>query len=485
MNHFSAGRLAMLCALGVGSAVAASATDRIPITTSSADARQAYLKGRDLSEKLRATDARKFFEEAAAKDPSFALAQVGLANTAGTAKEFFAAVGRAVALADKASEPERLVICQLDAGAKGDPQRQKDCLTKLVAAFPDDERAHNLMGAYHFARQDYAAAAEEYTKATAINPAFSQPYNQLGYSYRFLGKYADAEQAFKKYIQLIPTDPNPYDSYAELLMKMGRFDDSIKNYEKALSLDPNFIASYIGIGNDRVFMGQPEEARKAFAKLTGVARNDGEKRLALFWTAMSYVHEGGTDKALAEVSEMAAIDEATKDLAAQSGALGQMGTILLEAGRADEAAARYQQQLSVIDKADVPAEVKQAAHRQALFQEARVAVAKKDLATARAKSTAYAAAVTEKKRPFEVRQQHELAGRLALAEKSYAAAVTELQQANQQDPAVLYLLAVALQGKGDAAKAREVGAQAADFNGLSATYGFVRGKARAIATTPR
>ena len=58
MNHFSAGRLAMLCALGVGSAVAASATDRIPITTSSADARQAYLKGRDLSEKLRATDAR-------------------------------------------------------------------------------------------------------------------------------------------------------------------------------------------------------------------------------------------------------------------------------------------------------------------------------------------------------------------------------------------------------------------------------------------
>src|SRR5438445_5695888 len=161
MNHFSAGRLAMLCALGVGSAVAASATDRIPITTSSADARQAYLKGRDLSEKLRATDARKFFEEAAAKDPSFALVQVGLANTAGTAKEFFAAVGRAVALADKASEPERLVICQLDAGAKGDPQRQKDCLTKLVAAFPDDERAHNLMGAYHFARQDYAAAAEE------------------------------------------------------------------------------------------------------------------------------------------------------------------------------------------------------------------------------------------------------------------------------------------------------------------------------------
>jgi hypothetical protein len=93
--------------------------------------------------------------------------------------------------------------------------------------------------------------------------------------------------------------------------------------------------------------------------------------------------------------------------------------------------------------------------------------------------------VGEKKRPFEVRQQHELAGRLALAQKGYAMAVTELQQANQQDPAVLYLLAVALQGKGDAARARELAAQAADFNGLSATYGFVRGKARALATASR
>ena len=61
----------------------ASAADRIPITTSSDEARQLYLEGRDLYEKLRATDARARFEKAAAKDPAFALAQVGLANTVG------------------------------------------------------------------------------------------------------------------------------------------------------------------------------------------------------------------------------------------------------------------------------------------------------------------------------------------------------------------------------------------------------------------
>jgi len=477
---------ATICALSaLGFAVSATAADRIPITTSSDEARQLYLKGRDLVEKLRATDARPMFEQALAKDPNFALAQLGLANTAGTAKEFFAATGKAVELSAKASEPEKLLICAVDAGGKGEPARQKDCLTKLIAAVPDDERAHNQMAQALFGRQDYAAAIVEYKKATTINPQFSQPYNQMGYAYRFMGQYPEAEQAFKKYIELIPGDPNPYDSYAELLMKTGRFEESIKNYEKALSVNPNFIASYIGIGNDYVFMGKPEEARKSYAKLAAVARNDGERLQAHFWTAMSYVHEGATDKALAEVEKMAAIDQAGKDLVALSGAQNQMGDILIEAGRVDEAAKRYQEQVATIDKADAPAQVKEATHRQALFDEARVALARHDVAGAKAKAAAYATAVAVHKVPFEVRQTHELAGRIALEEKKPGVAVSEFAQANQQDPRVLYLLAVAHQAAGDAVKAKQTGVLAADFNGLSPNYGFVRGKAKAMVAAPK
>ena len=479
-------RLALACAGVLVFVPAATSADRIPITTSSDEARQLYLKGRDLVEKLRAADARVLFVRAAAKDPGFALAQVGLANSAGTAKEFFDGVGRAVALAGKASEPEKLLICALDAGAKGEPERQQDCLTKLVAACPDDERVQNLMGAFHFGRQEYVAAIEAYGKATAIAPAFSQPYNQMGYAYRFLGRYDEAEQAFKKYIGLIPDDPNPYDSYAELLMKRGRFEESIKSYERALSVDPNFVASYVGIGNDHVFMGHPAEARKTYARLAAVARNDGERRIAHFWTAMSYVHEGATDRAVGELSKMAALDTAGGDLVALSGALAQMGNVLLEAGRVDEAAAKFGEQVATIDKSSVAAQVKEATHRQALFDAARVALARNDVASARVKADAYASAVASKSIPFEVRQSHELAGRIALGEKSFAAAVGELRQANQQDPRVLYLTAVALQGKGDLQAAKDASLQAADFNGLSNTYGYVRGKARAMtATTTR
>jgi tetratricopeptide (TPR) repeat protein len=477
-----AGRIAAAAFVALACATPAAAGDeKIPITTSSEEARQLYVKGRDLAEKLRATDARSLYAQAAAKDSGFALAHLGLANTAGTAKEFFDALGQAVVLSGKVSEPERLIIAGVDAGAKGDVDRQKESFTKLVAAYPNDERAHNLLGGYYFGRQDWAAAVAEYEKATAINPSFSQPYNQMGYAYRFLDKYPEAEQAFKKYIELIPGDPNPYDSYAELLMKMGRFEDSIKNYEKALALDKNFVASWVGIGNNHMFMGHGEQARQAFAKLSAVARNDGEKRLALFWTAMSYLHEGSTGKAVAEIEKEAAIAKASDDKASLAGDYNQIADILLEAGRADEALARYKQQMETMEAAKVPAEVKEATRRQHVFDEARVALARKDLATAKVKAQEYAAQVAAKRIPFEVRQQHELAGRVALAERNYQSAVAELEQANQQDPRVLYLLAVALQGKGDLMKSEAVAGRAANFNGLSPTYGFVRTKAKALA----
>ncbi len=97
---------------------------KLPITTSSDEARTLYLQGRDLLEKLRGTDARRLFEQALAKDADFALAHVGLANTSGTTKEFIDAATRAAGLAGKVSEGERHLILALEAGLKRGSERQ-------------------------------------------------------------------------------------------------------------------------------------------------------------------------------------------------------------------------------------------------------------------------------------------------------------------------------------------------------------------------
>ena len=75
-------------------------------------------------------------------------------------------------------------------------------------------------------------------------------------------------------------------------VKTGRFDESMAMYKKALAIDPNFVASYVGIGNDQMFMDRYDEARATFATLEKVARNTGERRLAKFWAAASFVQEG-------------------------------------------------------------------------------------------------------------------------------------------------------------------------------------------------
>ena len=79
----------LLVTLGAGplAAAAAGPSDKVAITTSSEAARRLYLQGRDLAEKLRATDARRYYEQAVAADKGFALGYVGLANTSGTTKD--------------------------------------------------------------------------------------------------------------------------------------------------------------------------------------------------------------------------------------------------------------------------------------------------------------------------------------------------------------------------------------------------------------
>jgi tetratricopeptide (TPR) repeat protein len=453
---------------------------KVPITTKSQEARALYLKGRDLQEKLRATDAHEQFRKAVAADKDFALAQLGLANTAPSAKEFFEALKQATSLVSSASEGERHLVLATDAGARGDQAAQKLHIDRLTAAFPRDERAFNALGAFHFGRQEYEPAIAAYEKAIAINPAFSQPYNQMGYAYRFLGRNQEAERAFKKYIELIPDDPNPYDSYAELLMKLGRFDESIRSYEKALSVNPHFVASYIGIGLDQVYLGQPAKARETWAKLARIARNGGEKRAAYAQVAFSYIDEGDTAAAVAEVEKMKAVARQEGDTVSLSGDANLLANIYLEAGRLPEAKAHFAESLRLAEAANTPADVKDAARRQDLFDQARVALAQGDLAGATARADAYAAEVARRPTPFQLRQTHEIAGLIALEKKDHVKAVAELTQANLLDPRVQYHLARAYQGKGDAKGAREAARQAADHNGLNFNYAYVRAKAKKL-----
>jgi tetratricopeptide (TPR) repeat protein len=471
----------LLASISSAAAQTAHSAGKVPISTASAEAKADFLKGRRLAENLRAHDSREFMRNALAKDPDFALAHLNLANSAPTAKEFFEHLGHAVALADKVSPGERLMILGAQAGANGEPARQLEQYGQLAAQFPQDERAHFLLGGTYFGQQDYDKAIEEYRRSIALAADFAPAYNIVGYAYRTVGRYPEAEQVFKKYIELIPGDPNPYDSYAELLMKMGRFDESIAQYRKALKLDPRFAPSYLGIATNLMFQGKYDASRAEAKRLHDAARNDGEKRGAMFQTTVAYVEEGKTDLALAELDKQYALGEGIGDAAAMAGDATFMGNVLLEAGKPAEARKRFEQAARLVAGSQLSPEVKENAELIARYNTARVAAATGDLATARREADAFLRESQARKNIFQVRLGHEVAATIALQEKDYDGALAHLQQANQQDPYILYRMGLAYEGKGDAAKATEMFRTARDFNQLpTLNSAFVRAKARKL-----
>jgi tetratricopeptide (TPR) repeat protein len=454
--------------------------EKIPITTSSEEARQAYLTGRHLSESLRATDARPHFERAIELDESFALAHLALANTAPSAQAFFDSLESAALHAPEASPGEQAMIESVEAAVRSDPVAQRSALDRLISLHPEDERAQNLLAAFHFARQEYPAAIRHYVRATEISPEFAPPYNQLGYAQRFQERYAEAEETFKRYIALLPDEPNPLDSYAELLMKMGRFEDSIESYRLALEKDPNFVASYVGIGTNLLLLDRYDEARANFRTLHQQARDVGEKRQAAFGVVASHIFEGDHASALEGAMELFALAQEIDDRGTMSGDLNLMGDILLHAGIPDEAAVRYGEAIKEIELAKVPEEVKEATRRNHHYDLARVALATGDEAAAEREIALFAELAEGVGLPAELRQAHELKGRSALAKGDFATALAELEQANQRDPRVLYLMAIACSELGDDERAMELGYKAANWNALGLNYAYIRGPARQL-----
>ena len=467
---------------GAGPSAAAADSGKIPITTKSDEAKKEFLEGRDLAEKLKGQESVVHFDKAIALDPDFASAEMARANSAPTAKDFFEHLNKAVALSGKASEGERLFILANEAGANGEVVKQKEYLDKLVAAHPNDERARLSLGNYYFGQQEYEQAIAHYKKATELAPDYSPAYNILGYSYRQQGNYQDAEQAFKKYIELTPNDPNPYDSYAELLLKMGRFEDSIAQYRKALTMDSYFVPSHFGMAADLMYQGKHEDAAAELQKMAGQARNDGELRTAYFGLAVVAVDNGKLDKAVQHIDKEYAVAEKKNDAAAMAADLQAKGNIIAEMQRYDAAQQQFDRSLQMVEGSTLSQAIKDNANLLHHFNLAALAIGKKDYAGAKSHAQEYRAGADASKNPGQVKLAHELAGRIALAERDYDAAITELEQANEQDPRNLYRLSQAYQAKGDAARAHDYCKKAAEFYSLpQMNYAFIRAKAQKAA----
>jgi tetratricopeptide (TPR) repeat protein len=451
---------------------------KIEVTTMSSKAKTEFVQGRDLFEKLQQRESLQYFEKAIAEDNEFAAAYYyhSLANP--TAKGFFEDLDNAVAYADKASEGERLMILALKAGVDGNQKQQEEYLKKLVELYPDDERAQAQLGQFYFGQQKYDLAIQYLKKSTELNPEYSSSYNMLGYSNRNLENFDEAEKAFKKYIELIPDDPNPYDSYAEMLSKQGRYEEAITQYEEALAIDPDFFPSHMGISNNLIYLNKYDEAKMYCDESYDVAKNDGERRFALFAKTVACVDEGDIECALQEMQKQYDIANKINDPAAMTGDLNTMGNILFEAGRYEEAKTKYNEALKVMESSDLAEEVKKNSRRLNVYNNGRVALMTGKIDAAKKMAKDFETRANNANNTFQIWLSHYLNGLIALEENNYQMAISEFEKANMQNPQTYFYLAVAYAEAGNLAQAEINADKCANFNALvNLNQAFVRNKA--------
>ena len=212
------------------------------------------------------------------------------------------------------------------------------------------------------------------------------------------------------------------------------------------------------------------------------ARNDGELRTALFGMAVVASDSGKLDSAVQAMDKEYAVAEKKNDVAAMAADLQAKGNIIAEMAKYDVAAQQFDRSLQMVESSSLSQEIKDNAKLLHHYNLCALAIGKKDYAAAKTHAEEYRQGAEASKNPAQLKLAHELAGRIALAQKNYDDAIKELEQANQQDPRNLYRLGQAYQAKGDKESAQKFFAEAAGFNSLPAlNYAFVRAKAQKMA----
>ena len=442
---------------------AAQKANVMPITTASNEARELFMKGLDKFDNVELPAAAKYFDQAIAEDPDFALAYCYRAVSGGGSQVVNKNFEKARSLAGNASKGEQLLISYFDAGYRGRTVEMKKDLDKLVSMYPGDKRVMLYTAYYYYGTENYKEAIKYFKKVASIDKNFPPAYNMLGYSYSAVGNFKSAEQSFKEYIRLNPDMPNPYDSYAELLLKMGRYDESIAQYQKALDLDETFISGLYGVGNAHLFKGNSEEARTHYDKALAGSNSIDDKLTAMSYKAWSYLFDDNPDDAVRTFEERRSLAEKENQRTSAFYSAAYAGLIQCELGDPSDGLARLQDISSKLDNADLTTAERENLRVNIDSWLAYAYAANDMLDEAGATADAFAEEIEPRGNPAEKKTLEMLLGIIDYKSGNYDDAVDRLSKL-EPDPLIMYHHAMALNMKGDKEGSRALLTKISNWN---------------------
>jgi len=279
------------------------------VPTANTEAYELYLKGRFFWNKRTGADLKRaidYFNQAIAKDPNYALAYAGLADSYTLLSVFSAAspqdsIPQARVAAKKALELDN-TLAEAHASSGRILSGYDYDFERAIAEF---ERAiqlnPNYATSYHWisngpltARGEFDRAITEGKRAVELDPLSMIDNADLGQIYFYARRYDEAISQIGKAIEI---DPHSYLAHyylGQIYQLQGHLTEAIAEYQKAVELDddPQALA-FLGQAQARI--GQHDKAQKILSRMTEEAKS---RYVSAYSFALMFIALGDKERAI-------------------------------------------------------------------------------------------------------------------------------------------------------------------------------------------
>ena len=280
--------------------------------TTNNEAYELYLKGRFFWNKRTGTDLRKaidYFNQAIAKDPNYALAYSGLADSYLLLSPYGAAapkdsVPQAKAAVKKALELDGTLAeahassARILSGYDFDSQRAIAEFERALQLNPNYATAHHWFAAgplLALARFDQSIA--EAKRSIELDPLSLINNADFGNDYYFTKRYDEAIAQLRKTIEMEPHFYLAHYYLGQALQLKGQLSEAIVEYRKAVQLDEDpFALALLGQAHARA--GQRDEANKILTQLNHEAK---ARYVSAYGVGLVFLGLGDKNRAIEEL----------------------------------------------------------------------------------------------------------------------------------------------------------------------------------------
>jgi len=247
------------------------------------DAYEAYLKGRYFWNKRTADGLKKaadYFNQAIEKDPNYAQAYAGLADSYALLGDWEYGV-----LAPKEAYP-----------------RAKAAATKAIELDSTLGEAHiSLAFCLDGYDWDWESAGNEFRRGIELNPGYATGHHWYAWHLTALGRNGEAVAEIKKAESLDPLSLIISADLAEELLIAHRYDEAITQSRKTMDLDPRFAVAHYELGQAFV---QKHMYNEAIAELQKAIALSGGSTTCTSNLAYAYAVSGSKNEAVKILNDL-------------------------------------------------------------------------------------------------------------------------------------------------------------------------------------